>query len=224
MLNPEFNTLWQAWCEVEYTPYAEVATEYIKIPAYANPSTLKLQGSIVWMELGKCPESHAVMQGVMFRDGGSFTGFFECELTGTTGTLKTSSKSGGYSIDENDLTTCLFSAYYLPSADSKEAVTIEIVNEITSHCQIKIAAGGKIVVSQDLVGRTVKVAAIYPKTIVLTDEKIKSLFLHLVGESSEGKTIYAGYSGCKIEPVAGLLKVTLGDLHNSYEILDNQAC
>lgn len=212
-----FSELWQAWCEVE------TATGKIPIPVYAKPQSLRIDGAFIWLELGKCPEASAVMQGCMFSDGGPFTGNFECALTSTSGVLKTASGSGGYSIDEDDLKTCLFSAYYCPSPDSQEAVTVSVVDELSGPCQIMIFAGGRVAASQDLVGKTIKVAATWTKTILMSQDKVQSIYLHLVGESPEGKTLYAGYSGCKIEPVAGLLKVELGAIDKLHEVMDTKA-
>lgn len=215
MLLPEFSVLWQAWLEIES------AGSKTPIPAYANPRNLRTDGVFVWLELSRCPESSAVMQGMLFAEGQAFTGFFECKLSSTSGFLKTASGKNDYSIDANDLKTCLFSAYYVPSADAKEAVEVAIVEEFSGPRQIMIFDGGKIAASQDLIGKTIKVSVVYPKTIVMTNQRVEFVYLHLIGEDKSGKPAYAAYSGCTIKPVSGLLEVKLGELAK-HEILDSK--
>lgn len=198
-----FKSLLRAWCEIEGSPR-------LPINGYARMNSLRIKGDILTIELPSCPEASALLQGVKYKAGPSFIGNFECRLSGTTGVLKTASGSRGYSIDENDLKTCSFMAYYLPSADAKEAVTVDVVAAITGSNQIVIRSGGRIETSRNLIGNTIKVQVRYPETVMLSDEKVESLYVHMVGVWEDDSLRYAGVSGCTFEAEGKLLKVRLG--------------
>lgn len=199
-----FKSLWQAWCEIED------ADCRIPIPVHAKPQSLRLDGDFLYLDFPTCPEASAVRQGLKFQQGEAFTGCFQCLLTSESGTLEPLSRSNSYSIDDTDLKEASFSAYYLPSKDSQDAVTVAIVPEVTANHQIQIRAGGRLRASHDLIGKTLKVQVTYPKTIVMTDEPIQSIYLHLVGEWEDNTIQYVGVTNCVPDLTGGLLRLKLG--------------
>lgn len=201
----KFKKLWKAWCEIEGEPR-------LPIPVCAKPRSLRIDKEFIWLEFPQCPEASALMQGVKFELGPSFTGNFVCNLSTTTGALKTASGSGGYSIDANDLQEASFRAYIAPPDDSKEAIVLAVVPEITGASQVKLSPGNQIEISRNLIGQAIKVQAIYPHSVMLSQEKIETLYLHLVGLWENDETYYVGMSGCSMEVVGNLLKLRLGDV------------
>lgn len=181
------------------------------VPSLANPNTIKVNSEHLWMTLQSCPEVSAVLQKVRWSNGPSFIGCFEAMAESTTGRLKTASDKGGYSIDENDLKTAEFSSYYLPKEDSKEAITIEVVEEITDKKQIVISAGGKYQISSDLVGKNIKVQVLYPHTVQLTETPIETLRVHMVGKWEDGSVKAVTIRGCSYSPMGGSIQLDCKD-------------
>lgn len=190
-----FASLWRAWIEIEGTPSLLVNT-------IANPKSIRVGQSTIRMELRQCPELGAIMQGMKFatQEGTQYVGSFECHLNSTSGTLKAIAGGRSCTIDENDIETAEFSAYYLPDPEKTNAVTLTVLRggKVSGADEVAIAPGGRITASSNLIGKTIKMRVVYPQIIVQTDEAIDTVNAHVVGLWEDGTIKYAGVTGCRM--------------------------
>jgi hypothetical protein len=167
------------------------------IPSFAYPGTIQVDDRTLRMEMEHCAELAPLSRKKRPElKQGDFTGFFTCELQGTTGHLKT--PQVGRSIDENDLETCQFRAYAHNRGDSECDDVVVATSEPTHARSLKIAPDGIVTASPDLSGKCLKVIVTYPQAVVTSDTPISTICPHLVGKWQDGSVVCATFPGSEL--------------------------
>lgn len=183
----------------------------VAIGVYPVPQSIELTSETVKMRFRRSPEIGAIAQGRRFKmsEGPRFVGMFEAVVRSGSGSLIPEKQ--GYSINQEDLESAEITAYYLPTPESRNSITVEIVPSGAATGGNKIAINpnnSTIQASPALEGKTIKLHCVYPQAIVLLDQKIESIVAHFVGDR-DGSFYYARAPVEIITGTAKLLKVKI---------------
>lgn len=174
-----------------------IAGEAVRVPAIAG--TASIEEEILSISFPQRSEIALIAEGLAFSyDGGDVVREFECQPFSTTGELK--SLKRGCTIDAEDLKSCGFAAFrFDKTSKAKEPIKISDL-PIRSPDSIWIGEGGKIEVSQNLVGKWISVHVAYPSPARASGQKLENLEINLVAQLGEE---FVFYSAAPVFPLIG---------------------
>lgn len=190
-------------------------------PDLVLPSSVKLDEEKLEIKFAKHPLISALCRHKKWQVSPEYKDYavLESRVSGDSGQLSFSGNASKYDIKIPKPDDAI--AYYFPQSDNKNPLTVEVVDKITSHSQIVVFDGGRILSSPNLSGQTIKVRTpvIYLQATQELQERIDRLDAHLIfkeGDSQGRRWKYLELRQCEFEPLFGN-KIKLVNWQNSWE-------
>lgn len=191
-----------------YRVWLEVEGQLIDACARKGTARLRQQEEIITMMFApnpNVPELDAIALGRKFSvvEGKLEAAILEATPKGRTAKLKHVGKRQGWTNEsQNPDTTKALAYYVIPDSEKNEGRGLEIVeaNEIYGDNQIAILENGAIQVSQNVVGKQVKVrmAVKFPKSVDLSEEPITDITVRVVAKWKDDSAKLITLPNCEI--------------------------
>ena len=187
----------KAWLEITDTPS-------LVVPAFAQRSSIKIDSTDSTISLrfsATTAELDAVVMGKRYRVESSRKASVLINFTPTSRLFKIEDKTGsqGYTIEEQDPVNSEAIAYFQSQKDSEQGVGLQIVKplEVSGNNQIAIKEGGVVEVSDNLIGKNIKVRlpVTYPEVALIATESIQNIASHLIVLWKSGDIKYICFPG-----------------------------
>ena len=177
-------------------------------PDLVLPSSIKLDSEKLEIKFAKHPLISALCRHKKWEVIPEYRDYavLEARVLGDGGQLSLPGNASKYDIKIPKPDDAI--AYYFPQSDNKNALTVEVVEKITSHSQIIVFEGGRVLSSPNLSGQTIKVRIpiIYQQATQELVEGIDKLDAHIVfkeGNPQDRRWKYLELRRCEFEPLFG---------------------
>lgn len=175
-------------------------------PDLILPSSIKLDSEKLEIKFAKHPLISALSRHKKWKVIPEYRDYavLETRISGDGGQLSLPGNASKYDIKIPKSDEAI--AYYFPQSDNKNPLTIEVTEKITSHSQIVIFEGGRVIASSNLSGQTIKVRTpiLYQQATQELGEKVDKLDAHILfKEGQDRRWKYLELRRCAFEPLFG---------------------